>query len=160
MIRKMHETTKWGADGHIHADKVSFFAGMIDAKTILDYGCGRGKLKQKLGSRFTFSEYDPGIKGKESLPAPADLVVCTDVLEHVEIGNIGFVLKHINELAVKGAYLVISCRPANSILPDGRNAHLIIKDPDWWMIKIQDHFPKCQHKFIGKPKELKAWITR
>src|SRR5438046_383660 len=47
--------------------------------TVLDYGCGQGRLKASLGDCVT--EYDPCIDGKDADPKPADLVVCTDVLE-------------------------------------------------------------------------------
>lgn len=163
ILKTMHETTKWGGDGHWHADNIAFFARTMEAKTMLDYGCGRGTLRNRLLSnpyQMEISEYDPGIKGKEKEPKPADLVVCTDVLEHVELGSIGFVLKHINDLSKKGAYLVISCRPANSILPDGRNAHLIVKAPDWWMIKLEEYFPKAIITTKTHPKELRAWIRK
>jgi hypothetical protein len=30
----------------------------------------------------------------------------------------------------------VSCRPANAVLPDGQNAHLIIESPDWWLERI------------------------
>ena len=33
---------------------------------------------------FEIKEYDPAIPGKDSLPEPADIVVCSDVLEHIE----------------------------------------------------------------------------
>ena len=35
-------------------------------------------------------------------------------------------------------YHLISCAPAKLILPDGRNAHLIQQEPDWWKQKHLD----------------------
>jgi len=52
-------------------------------------------------------------------------------LEHVEPDRLGNVLDHIRRLSGKGCYIVIATRPAAAILPDGRNAHLIVKDADW-----------------------------
>jgi hypothetical protein len=43
------------------------------------------------------------------------------------------VLDHIGRLAGKAAYLVISTRDANATLPDGRNAHLIVRPAPWWI---------------------------
>jgi hypothetical protein len=36
----------------------------------------------------------------------------------------------------KGAYLIAATRPAKAVLPDGRNAHLIVQSEDWWLQKI------------------------
>ena len=68
---------------------------------------------------------------------PAELVICTDVLEHIEPELIDNVLKHIESLTLKTAYLIIDTLPAQKNLPDGRNAHLIIENQDWWTNKIQ-----------------------
>lgn len=157
-IKNVHKKFNWGADGHKHSKKIAKFAKKIGAKTILDYGCGKGTLKTKLSKvcpELKVFEYDPGIIGKDSLPKEADLVVCTDVLEHIEPYMIVNVLKHIRSLSLKGTYFVISCRAANMVLSDGRNAHLIIKNPEWWIKKIERFFDSP--KFIIKKKELIAW---
>jgi 2-polyprenyl-3-methyl-5-hydroxy-6-metoxy-1,4-benzoquinol methylase len=158
----MHQRTKWGADGHKHAEKVYEIMARNGLLTALDYGCGRGTLKAKMheiADVVTVKEYDPAIPGKNSLPAPAEMVVCTDVLEHIELGMIGGVLKHLNELTENAAYLVISCRYANAVLPNGKNAHLIVKPPDWWLIKIKKHF-KGEIKAYGSEKELIVEILK
>lgn len=129
----------WGADGWKHAASVAKFAKEIGAKTILDYGCGQGRLRMSLEQAqqpYDVFEYDPAIEGKSQLPKPADLVACTDVLEHIEPEKIDNVLEHIWKLANKGVFLVVSTRPANKILPDGRNAHLIVEPATWWLAKF------------------------
>ncbi len=83
-------------------------------------------------SGWDVREYDPGIIGKDALPKPADLVIATDVLEHIEPELLGNVLEHIRSLARLGVFLNIATSPAREILPDGRNAHLIIRPPAWW----------------------------
>jgi hypothetical protein len=35
--------------------------------------------------------------------------------------------------------LRIDTKPARKVLPDGRNAHLIIKDIDWWAELLDRH---------------------
>ena len=45
-----------------------------------------------------------------------------------------------SRLTKKVAFLVIACRPANRHLDDGRNAHLIVEPPDWWLKKIGGTF--------------------
>lgn len=134
-LRGLHKKTKWGNDGKKRAPEVLRFWQQLKAKSILDYGCGRGSLAKVLAP-IRVMEYDPGVIGKEKMPKPADLVVCTDVLEHVEPEKIDAVLDHIHKIATKGAFLLIATRPANAILPDGRNAHLIIENSEFWVKKI------------------------
>lgn len=135
-LAKLHGARKWGADGAKHADAVRAIAAEIGAKTILDYGCGRGALAAALDP-IRVSQYDPGIAERSGMPKPADLVVCTDVLEHVEIEHLPAVLDHIGRLAGRAAYIVVSTREANATLPDGRNAHLIVRPAQWWIDALQ-----------------------
>jgi len=105
---------------------------------ILDYGCGKGRLKLRIGD--CVREYDPAIPGKDAEPDPADLVVCTDVLEHIEPDNLDDVLKHIHSLTKKRLYFTVSLRPAQKTLADGRNAHLIIESANWWIERLSQYF--------------------
>jgi hypothetical protein len=61
----------------------------------------------------------------------------TDVLEHVEPVYLEETLKF---LSTKSRYIYhqIACSPAKLILPDGRNAHLIIEGQEWWRQKFLD----------------------
>jgi len=124
----------YGASGHRWAERIA----ELDYTDILDYGCGKGTLGKALG--FSIKEYDPAIKGKDSEPDPAALVVCTDVLEHIEPEHLDAVLAHIKSLTKERAFLVVATRPANKTLPDGRNAHLIIEPLSWWMRQIEKYF--------------------
>ena len=130
-----HAVMRWGVDGHRHAQEILDFASELGAESILDYGCGHGTLGKALAPRRV-QEYDPGIPGKHILPKPADLVVATDVLEHIEPNKLDAVLDHIRRLARSGIYLVVSLRPAREVLPDGRNAHLIVETPTWWLEQL------------------------
>lgn len=135
-LRLKHGSVNWGKSGHSHAPEVLQFAAELGAKTVLDYGCGRATLAAAVPS-LKVMEYDPGIPGKDGLPKPADLLVSTDVLEHIEPDLLDGVLAHMHRLAGKGAYLVISLRLAREILADGRNAHLIVQTADWWLEKLR-----------------------
>lgn len=106
--------------------------------TVLDYGCGKGTFKKASPSWMAVHEYDPAIEGKET-PQHAELVVCTDVLEHIEPEHLDSVLEHIRDLG-ESALFVISLSRSNKNLPDGRNAHLIIKPKEWWVEKLGEHF--------------------
>ena len=83
------------------------------------------------------TNYDPVTY--PSPPDPHELVLCIDVMEHVEEGSVGAVLSHIRSLMRRAAYFVISCQPAIKVLADGRNAHITIKSPDWWTAKLSEN---------------------
>lgn len=107
---------------------------------ILDYGCGKGVLSKPLrDAGLEVVEYDPAIPGKDSLPEPQEFVACIDVLEHIEPDYLENVLAHIARLATNYMLYVIDNRPAKKVLSDGRNAHLIVQEPDWWVSKLKKH---------------------
>lgn len=130
---------EYGTGSARHAEHVCSVAAKYRARTILDYGCGKGALRKKLGG-FDVREYDPAIPGKDEAPNPADLVVCSDVLEHVEPDLIENVFDDLKRLSRKAVFLVISTTPSKKTLADGRNAHLIVKSHDWWLPKITSRF--------------------
>jgi 2-polyprenyl-3-methyl-5-hydroxy-6-metoxy-1,4-benzoquinol methylase len=136
--RKLHEGGEYGRSGSWRVPDVIQLAVQSDAKTILDYGCGQGYLKKNL--TMPVREYDPAIAGKDSLPSPADLVVCTDVLEHVEPECLDSVLEHLQALTLKICFVLVHLTPAKKVLADGRNAHLIQKPPEWWEKKLGEYF--------------------
>ncbi len=107
--------------------------------SVLDYGCGQGKLKPLLPD-YDMREYDPCIDGKDGPPDRADYVVCCDVLEHVEPECLDLVLKHMRSLAKRRLVVLVDCRPAKKFLPDGRNAHISLHDVDWWRQKLGSMF--------------------
>lgn len=166
LLRKRYEAPGWGASGHHQAQTVADFARILNARTILDYGCGRGTLKRKLVEEFGWRldevrEYDPGIVGKDAMPMSADLVVATDVLEHIEPNLLTNVLEHINRLANRGVYLIIAQGPAKEVLADGRNAHLIQETLPWWTSRLhtaglrpsRHHVKKGIHVWIAKDEK-------
>lgn len=136
--RQLHEEGSYGRKGDKWADRVKELIVEFQPSTILDYGCGQGALARALDVEV--QEYDPAILGKNTLPAPADLVVCTDVLEHVEPECVEDVLDHLQSVTRVALFAVISTRPAKKILADGRNAHLLVKDWEWWQYRLSERF--------------------
>ncbi len=137
--RQLHEERPdYGIGGHQHAETVLKICEGIKTTSVLDYGCGKGTLAR--GIPFPIWEYDPAVPGKDMDPRSADLVVCTDVLEHIEPDKLNDVLGHLKQLVKKVGYFVISTRAAKKTLPDGRNAHLIQKTADWWQRKLTKYF--------------------
>jgi hypothetical protein len=66
--------------------------------------------------------------------------VCIDVLEHVEPELVDDVLLDLQRVMKVGGYISISCSLALSILADGRNAHISIHPPEWWVEKLMKLF--------------------
>ena len=130
----------YGGGSYRFADIVLALRDETESATVLDYGCGKGKLKEALGGPEWMREYDPAIDGKDAAPEKADMVVCTDVLEHIEPEFLDNVLDDIAKLAERAVFLVISIQPAEKVLADGRNAHLSLHDADWWRRKLSDKF--------------------
>ena len=150
-LKSIHDPSKnykWGMGEsakawHRYADM------LVDhqCKSILDYGCASGKFKVFMDEEhpeYDVREYDPGVVGKDSLPEPADFVVCCDVVEHIEPDYLDNVLAHINSVMLKCGYIIACMLPAGLDLPDGRNAHLIQEDAVWWEEKLKQHFPTVE----------------
>lgn len=152
MNKAMHSKGDYGIKGVARVSDVIQLAVQSDSRTILDYGCGRGTLKRNM--TLPVREYDPAIPGKDSLPSPADLVVCGDVLEHVEPECLEAVLKHLQSLTRKICFAVIHLTPAKKVLPDGRNAHLIQEDEHWWAERLSKYFDINQMQGSKAVKEV------
>ena len=112
----------------------------MHCKTVLDYGCGsmRNLLKViELPEGVKYQGYDPAIP-EFSGKGPADLVVCIDVLEHIEPACLPAVLNDLRALSKQWVYFSVHCGPAKKTLSDGRNAHLIQQPINRWLLKFMD----------------------
>ena len=125
----------YGTSGQRWAPVVAALADLVKAGDILDYGCGKQTLAAALATRQVRG-YDPAIPELSAEPKPADVVVCTDVLEHVEPDCIDDVLDDLCRVTQKAALITVATRPAVKKLADGRNAHLTIQPFSWW----REHF--------------------
>lgn len=143
MQKQLHADPRgYGGRGDKWAGVVVQLALEYGATSILDYGCGQGSLARSLRPRLSsvvrIEEYDPAIPGKDQLPSFADMVVCTDVLEHIEPDRLEAVLRHLRTLARKVLWVVVSTKGSNKTLADGRNAHIIIQPGSWWKQQFRD----------------------
>jgi hypothetical protein len=140
MNRRMHEEMPgYGQRGSAWASYVTKALEDEGHASVLDYGAGKGTLKQALPDAPIF-EYDPAIPGKDATPDPADLVLCTDVLEHIEPQHINAVMRDLARVTKRKLMFNICTVPAQKTLPDGRNAHILLKGPLWWRAKLAEHF--------------------
>lgn len=142
----------YGVGGGKYAEEILKIADSIKSHSILDYGCGKSYLAKAIP--FPIWEYDPAIPGKQESPRAADIVVCTDVLEHIEPERLSFVLDDLRRCVKQVGYFVIATGPAVKVLADGRNAHLIQKPKDWWVQQLASRFT------VGKVDELGKALIR
>ena len=117
------------------------------SKTILDYGSGQGEQysKDKIYRTMDIESnnvscYDIGVPEFSNLPdGPFDGVICSDVLEHIPEEFLDSNLQSIFQRATKFVFCVVHCGLAQTILPNGENAHCTIKKPSWWHHKLSSH---------------------
>ena len=132
-----------------------------NVKTILDYGCGKAKFHSILfnnrkvpGSPMgvNITSYDPAVAQFSNKPTGQyDLVLCIDVMEHVQEDKVDEVLKDIFSYGNK-VFLTITCYPAMQTLTNGKNAHYTVKEPDWWKEKLKSYDGSYTIIFQTKPK--------
>lgn len=108
--------------------------------SILDFGCGKGLLVDSLKNEYPTKQiygYDPthSIYNKIT-DSKIDMILSFDVLEHIEPENLDNVLALLHNKCNKVMHHLIACHPAKRFLSDGRNAHLIIEEPNWWRNKF------------------------
>ena len=156
----MHRTNPaFGVSGHRYAPIPQMLMSGHETADVLDYGCGKRTLENALG--FPITNYDPCIPGLDGRPEPHDIVMCTDVLEHIEPEWLDEVLADIRRCTKRVAFLLVATRPAKKTLADGRNAHLIQEPYSWWKARIegagfviqQAFEAKTEFGVIVKPKE-------
>ena len=133
--------------------------------SLLDYGCGKGWILKSLQETYPTCNivgYDPAVLEYKQVPNKEfDCVFCIDVLEHIEPTCISNVLDNINQLSSKYVWLRIDTLPARKRLPDGRNAHLIIEQPSYWLSLIDKHIQgKVVYNMFGKKQKLDIAIEK
>ena len=161
----LHNNTNYGANNHSVNERmlkvIAALANQKLCKSVLDYGCGKGllvrDLKRKLGQAIQINGYDPGVPEYDAPYFQADVVTCFDVLEHIEQQSIDSVLNDISSQTAGLFICIIDLLPAQKKLPDGRNAHLLIAPPGWWLDKLTHTF-KLGHYFIYESGNLNKKI--
>jgi hypothetical protein len=141
--RQLHASTVYGNTSVKTLRYLRPEIALLRPRSIIDYGCGQSTFLDELRLDYDlqYVRYDPAIPEYSRKPSTtADLLVNIDVLEHIEENDLDDVIA---ELAVLGqnAIIVVDTKPASTVLPDGRNAHVTIRPPLWWREKLLRHFP-------------------
>jgi hypothetical protein len=130
------------------ASRIKALVGKTQAKTLLDYGCGKGYLYSQprfvdgsltwQGIRHYWGVaqvrlYDPAHEPYSELPVGTfEGVVCTDVLEHCPEEDLGWIVDELFSYAGRFVFANVACYPANKVLPSGENAHCTLKPLEFW----------------------------
>lgn len=135
--RRLHDAP-YGSSAHYWLGHVLELCEIFEIRTVLDYGAGKGTLGPYL-TRFgiEYTPYDPATFPKRP-EGFHDLTVCLDVLEHVEEAYLNNVFEDIRNHTGKVFFSNVATRPSTKVLSDGRNAHLIQKDYEWWRPRFKD----------------------
>lgn len=133
-LAQLHsEKEDFGTSSPMYAPIIRNIIQRYQPEGLLDYGAGKQALKTALGINDGYFAYDPCIPEISAKPEPQDLVVCTDVLEHVEPYHLQEVLSDLQRCIKKVGFLAIHTGAALNVLPDGRNAHIIQEPARWWL---------------------------
>ena len=124
-------------------NEISLFINYLKPKNILDYGCGNGVLLKLLKHKYTkinIDGYDPAIKEFSVIPKNHyDMIINTDVLEHIPKSDIGYVVNHIKSLS-NNVFFCLHHGKAWTILPNGENAHITIEPKEWYHNLMRNYF--------------------
>lgn len=139
-----------------HIRRIKRLVQATGARSILDYGAGKGMqyrpqpitvdgehVADGIAEYWDVDEvrcFDPGYAPHSALPQGVfDGVVCTDVLEHCPEEDLPWILDEIFGYAKGFVYLNVACFPARKTLPNGENAHITLRAPQWWCDLVKAH---------------------
>lgn len=139
--QKMHMQF-YGASAYLYFDQIAKEVIDLNPSSVLDFGCGRSDLVAhfwKDGGRV-IAKYDPAIPQYKEMPERVfDLVLCTDVMEHIPMADVDQILREVKTKS-KNAIFTISMKPARAKLPDGRNAHVTLLNASEWSRWVKSIF--------------------
>jgi hypothetical protein len=164
-----------------HIVRIKRLIERTGARTILDYGAGKGMqyrphkvivdgqyVADGIAEYWDVDEvrcFDPGYGPHSALPeGKFDGVICTDVLEHCPEEDLGWILDEIVGYAKDFVYLNVACFPARKTLPNGENAHITVRSPQWWRELVASRATTlwelhAAHHVDGRLTET-VWTTR
>ena len=144
--------------------KIKLLVGEFNAKTLLDYGSGKGvqyraqNIKIRGGETIPSVQgylgvdsvtcYDPGVAEFQTFPeGQFDGVISTDVLEHCPEPDLPWILEEMFGAARKFVFANIAAYPAAKKLPNGENAHCTVRPQEWWNEVIAPIAARHPHVF-------------
>ena len=157
---EIHRTRRYGDTGVRKLRIIEPWVRFCRPTSILDYGAGQSVLVNQIAcsSLNTRDRYDPAIPSISTIPLRRyDVVICTDVFEHLDEDEVPNVLAHIASLSDQ-IILCIDTRPASTILPSGENAHATVRPSEWWLTEVRRLFPDAEIIVRkGSRVHIKTW---
>jgi len=146
-------------------------------RSVLDYGCGKGipyhenrfrevdpknkipNFDKPLHKWWGIDElflYDPAYPEHNKLPTKKyDMVICTDVLEHIPEEDLDWTIKELCDFANKTIFINVSTLLAKKTFKTGKykgeNVHVTVHNHEWWLNKISSVW--------NDYKNLKIYLT-
>lgn len=138
-LRQLHtEKQDFGTSAAMYGATVKGLVAKYSPRQFVDYGAGKQAIRPFV--HVPYIPYDPAIPEIANLPPEADMVMTADVLEHLEFDCLDAVMDDLQRVTRKIGFHVVHTGEALHHLPDGRNAHIIQKPPEWWMPKFIERF--------------------
>ena len=135
-------------------------------KSLLDYGAGQGSWENKVDNNQSLKNYlnldevnyfEPA--RKLDTKTISECVVSFDVLEHVFISDIPWVIYDIFSYSSKLVIINAACYPAGKMLPNNENVHITVREPFWWkgiIDGVANFFPNINYVVLASktPKDV------
>lgn len=150
-LKNLHSKSAFGSGANI-PKVVKELLDTGEIKSFLDFGSGKGFLSDAIKQHYPdikLYTYDP-VTSPIELPSKVDMTYSSDVLEHVEPEFLKETLDDLFARTTKYQYHLIACHKAKKKLSDGRNAHLIIEDPTWWKLQLNNYNWKFTYENVTK----------
>ena len=164
VLLEKNEKSPWSGSAHKYADGIA--QALLRGESMLDFGCGPKmfleRYMMKMRPDVTVVSYDPGHPDLIVSEPPTDsfdLVVALDTLEHIEPAYLKANLSYLQERTSKAAFFVIGTTRAKEKLPDGRDNHLIVQGPGWWLEQLRESFPGFTIKVMWETmRDFAVWL--
>ena len=135
----------WQEDNRTDLEEIKTIANHFKSKTALDYGSGGSDLNtEEISEGVSFRDYVGLKKIYQFEPArdlkkkgKFDMVLSFDVLEHIFIADLPWVINDIFSKANKCVLINVACYEAAALLPNGENAHITLRHPLWWLGQLE-----------------------
>jgi 2-polyprenyl-3-methyl-5-hydroxy-6-metoxy-1,4-benzoquinol methylase len=151
-----------GRYGRRHTALVRAIIRHAKATHVFDFGCGcHHSLVTALqqDTRLSITGYDPAIADEAQtetlrntidLALKPDLLVSTDVLEHVPEAELSQCWDIFRTLAPRWLYIVVSTRNTRLRLSDGTSLHKTVRPALWWKTQLSTNLPGYTVRFINQ----------
>lgn len=139
----LHERSpKYGTTSIEYLKVLQDLINIIKPPIVIDYGCGKSKLIDRLDGIQMKCRYDPAIpefSHKINSQMKFNLLLCTDVLEHIPSEDVDNFLTYVSSLAPVAVF-AICYRHSYEFLPNGDPCHCTVRDREWWFEMLMSHY--------------------